>query len=240
MASSCHYRRMPELQRRLEYERFFTKPSLGGHVLRWALGPAGQWVINTPLMRIPEELRMRRAQRWLDVGCGRGSLLSFVDERVHFERSPVGVDFSAAALRLAREDSRDGRPALACATATALPFAHNTFDLVTCGYMLKHLTDEELAAFMGEVRRVLVGGGVALLWDYAPSGSEALDGWNRGLLGAGVHEPRLRSTRSLVGSARAAGFELARDARLRPFLIPPIPRASIFIGKAPEGWSAPH
>src|SRR5687768_13550562 len=123
---------MPELQRRLEYERFFAASSLGGHILRWALGPAGQWVINTPLMRMPEEMRMRPAQRWLDVGCGRASLLRFVDERMHFDHAPVGIDFSTAALGLARDDSRGSRPALACATATALPFADSTFDLVTC------------------------------------------------------------------------------------------------------------
>jgi hypothetical protein len=58
-------------------------------------------------------------------------------------------------------------------------------------------------------------------------------------LGANVHEPRLRSTSTLLRRAQAAGFDFARDAILRPFLLPPIPRASILVGRAPEGWSAP-
>jgi ubiquinone/menaquinone biosynthesis C-methylase UbiE len=199
-------------------------------------------VINTPLMRLSDELRLRPEQRWLDVGCGRAALLRFIDSRVRFEHPPVGVDFSAEALRIARRDAEAStRPLLlAQGSATALPFADESFDVVTCGYMLKHLTDDELPLFLSEVRRILGGGGVALLWDYAPSGSAALDRWNTSLLGAAVREPRLRSTGTLMRAARAAGYDLVRNARLRPFLFPPMPRASVFIGKAPEGWAPAH
>jgi ubiquinone/menaquinone biosynthesis C-methylase UbiE len=226
----------------LEYERFFASSDVGGYILRSALGSRGQWLINTPLMRLGDELRLRPEQRWLDVGCGRGALSSFVDARTHFDRPPVGLDFSAEALRIARRDNKNSsRPvAFTQGSATALPFRDGTFDVVTCGYMLKHLTDEELRAFLVELRRALSPGGVALLWDYAPSDSAALNRWNTRLLGAAVHEPHLRSTATLIRAARAAGYELVRNARLRPFLFPPMPRASIFIGKAPEGWSATH
>jgi ubiquinone/menaquinone biosynthesis C-methylase UbiE len=154
----------------------------------------------------------------------------------------VGIDFAAGGLRIARGDARaDPRPTvLVQGSATALPFPDEAFDVVTCGYTLKHLTDADLNAFFEEVRRILSGGGVALLWDYAPSGSARLDAWNRRLIGAAVREPHLRSTATLLRAARAAGYELARDARLRPFLFPPMARASVFIGKAPEGWSPAH
>jgi ubiquinone/menaquinone biosynthesis C-methylase UbiE len=228
----------PEVQRQREYDRAFRGHGLGPMVLRWALGTAGQWAVNTPLMRLPEHFNLRRDQRWLDVACGRGSLLRWGSARVGFDHAPVGIDYSRAALRLARRDSAHDRtpPAFAQATATALPFADASFDLVTCGYMVKHLTDSELAAFLEEVRRVLTGGGLALLWEYAPTGDAGLDAWNKRLLGAEVSEPLLRSTRTLLRAAEAAGYELARDARLRPFLLPPIPRASVLIGKAPAGW----
>jgi SAM-dependent methyltransferase len=232
----------PQQQRRAEYERVFGSPGTAGRVLRSILGPRGQWLINTPLMRLRDELRLRPEQRWLDVGCGRAALLRFIDTRVRFRRPPVGLDFAAEGLRIARRDARiDSHPTvLVQGTATTLPFADGTFDVVTCGYMLKHLTDAELEGFLAEVRRVLSGGGVALLWDYAPSGSTTLDSWNRRLIGAAVREPHLRSTATLVRAARAAGYELVRDARLRPFLFPPMPRASIFIGKAPAGWTPAH
>lgn len=233
---------VPEARRQREYDRAFRARGLGPMVLRWALGTVGQWVVNTPLMRLPEHFNLRPDQHWLDVACGRGSLLRWGGARVGFDRAPVGIDYSREVLRLARRDSANESvtertpPALAQATATALPFRDGSFDLVTCGYMVKHLTDSELAAFLEEVRRVLTGGGLALIWEYAPTGDAGLDGWNKRLLGAEVSEPHLRSTHTLLRAADSAGYEFARDAHLRPFLLPPIPRASILIGKAPEGW----
>ncbi len=106
------------------------------------------------------------------------------------------------------------------------------------GHLVKHLSDDELDAYLREVGRVLVPGGLALLWEFAPTGSRWLDRWNTWLLGGGpargVAQPRLRSTRSLLDAARRADFEFRIDARLRPFLLPPIPRASILIGKPPD------
>jgi ubiquinone/menaquinone biosynthesis C-methylase UbiE len=232
---------MGEVQREREYERWVRGHGIEALFIRWAMSAPGQWTVNTPLMRLPENLALRPQQRWLDVGCGRGALLRFIDAQVQFERAPVGVDFSPAALRLARQDSRSAERPLdfSCGTATALPFRDGSFDLITGGYLLKHLTDGELDAFLAELRRVLAGGGLAVLWEFAPSGSARLDAWNRRWLGARVREPRLRSVSELTRRARAAGFDLARNASLRPFLFPPMPRASVLIGKAPEGWAAP-
>ena len=229
-----------ELAREREYERWLRGRGLNSAVIRWVMSGPGQWLINTPLMKLPENLMLRADQRWLDVGCGRGTLLRLIDERVRFEVPPTGVDFTPAALRLGQRDAqRKGQQIdLTAGTATALPFADETFNLVTCGYMLKHLTDEELDAFLAEVRRVLVGGGLALLWEFAPTGSARLDAWNRRLLGAAVNEPTLRRTSLLRARAEAAGFEFVRDGTLRPFVFPPIPRASILVGRAPEGWTA--
>lgn len=230
-----------ELLRQREYEHFFADRGLGGTIIRLALSAAGQWAINTPLMRLPEELRLRPDQHWLDIGCGRAALLRAIGQRVGFNAPPIGLDFSREALRLARRDGTDQLgPRLAQGSATALPFANASFDLVTCGYMLKHLDDDEFLVFLDEVCRILKGGGLALIWEYAPSGSDTLDAWNRRLLGAEVRNPHLRSKRTLMHTARLAGYELVRDARLRPFLLPPIPRASIFIGKAPDGWTPPE
>ena len=227
-----------EVQREREYERWIRGQGVSSAFIRWAMTAPGQWAVNSPLMRLPENLALRAGQRWLDIGCARGALLRLIDERVGFDRIPVGVDFSPAVLRLARRDAgRTGRyTALACAAATALPFGDQTFDLVTCGYLMKHLTDEELDTFLSEVRRVLAGGGLALLWEFAPSGSGRLDAWNRRWLGASVKDPYLRPTSMLLHHAQTAGFEFTRDAALRPFLFPPIPRASILAGRAPEGW----
>ena len=64
------------------------------------------------------------------------------------------------------------------------------------------------------------------------------DAWNARTVATGVKQPRLRSQRTLKRLATDAGFEFVRDADLRPFILPPIPRASILVGRPPEGFSA--
>lgn len=228
-----------EPARQTEYDRWVSGVSPSAIYIRWAMGPMGQWAVNTPLMKVHQHLMMKPDQRWLDIGGGRGSLARFIDSRVGFKKAPVVLDFSRAVLTLGREDQRGARQqaALAQGTATTLPFRSASFDFVTCGHLVKHLDDDELAAFLAEVRRVLVPGGLAVIWEFGPTGSDLLDRWNRFVLSTGVHDQRLRSTRELMQAAKDAGYELVRNANLRPFLTPPIPRASIFIGKAPEGWS---
>lgn len=229
-----------EEARQRDYERLFGSGRPGSALLRWTLGPTGQVLFNSPVLRLPENLKLDPSQRFVDVGCARGTLLRTVDARVRFEHPPVGVDFSPAGLARARaEQARSGRPAhYVQGAATALPLQDAAFDIITSGYLVKHLSDEELRGFLDEVHRVLAPGGLALIWDYAPAHDPRIDGWNHRVLGAGVPQPRLRSPKRLLRFAREAGFtEFARNAYLRPFLFPPIPRASILIGKPPEGWT---
>ena len=205
----------------------------------WLAGPAGTLLVNGAATRIPQELMLSNGQRVLDIGCGRGTLLRLLDDRVQFTRPPAGLEASRALLQRGREDAhRAPRPVLLTQGAPhALPFASDTFDIVTCGYVLRRLDDAQAASLFGEVLRVLRGGGLALLWDFAPAGSARLDAWNRRWLqplGGGAH---LRSTRSLANMARAAGFPFVRPARLRPFLLPPVPRASLLVGRPPEGYT---
>lgn len=199
------------------------------------MGSFGAFFVNSPLFRLPESLHLDASVRLLDAGCGRGALMRMLDERVHFRQPPAGFDPSAVALRLAsRDERRSARSShLARAAPTELPFVDRAFDLVISGHAARYLDDEELLVFLFEIWRVLGGGGLALLWEFAPSGNPRLDAWNRRVLSADAARPRLRSTTALLQLAELAGFEFFRDARLRPFLFPPIPRASILIGRPP-------
>ena len=49
-----------------------------------------------------------------------------------------------------------------------------------------------------------------------------------------INTPAYRFDRNLA--LTQAGFDWVDNAHLRPFLFPPIPRTSVLIGKAPEGW----
>ncbi len=198
------------------------------------MGPQGHLLANGPLYRLPENLKLGPETRLLDVGCGRGTLMRVLDEQIRFQTAPVGVDLSGEMLAMARRDAA-GR-SFARATASALPFADGSFDLVTCGYVVKHMDDAELRLLLHEMRRVLEPGGLALIWEFGPTGNATLDRWNANFVGPAQDRPRLRSSTTLMARAEACGFSFVRDAELRPFLFPPIPRASVLIGIPPEGF----
>ena len=235
-------------ERVADYESWLDSRGPSSMLMRWWMGGPGTLLANTALFRLPEELRLTEDWRVVEIGCGRGALLRMLDGRVGFLSAPVGVDASAAAIRLARRDERrerGARPRLRFVqgAATSLPLAPSSAELVIAGHIIKHLDDDALVALLREIWRILVPGGLALLWEFAPSGDARLDRWNAWLLSRGVHVPRLRSTRSLLNAAGRAGFEFRADARLRPFLLPPIPRASILVGRPPgrpDGGAPPQ
>jgi ubiquinone/menaquinone biosynthesis C-methylase UbiE len=221
-----------------DYDRWLTGGSLSGLVYGAISSLPGTVLVNTPAFKLHEELQIRPTQRVLDVGCGRGALLQTLAARVPFTRPPVGVDISAAMLRFGAEDlSRSPHDiALLRASGTALPLSDGVFDVVICGHLVKHLTDDALLALLREIHRVLTPGGIALLWEFAPTRSRRLNALNRAVLTPGVGAYELRDYATLNAYALEAGFEWVGNARLRPFLFPPIPRVSLLLGKAPPGW----
>ncbi|MDQ3908545.1 MAG: class I SAM-dependent methyltransferase, partial [Acidobacteriota bacterium] len=93
--------------------------------------------------------------RILDVGCGTGANLELLSRF----GDAAGVDISDEALAFCRgrglSDVRKG-------AAESLPFADESFDLVTALDVVEHLDDD--AAGLNEMRRVLKLGGRALIY----------------------------------------------------------------------------
>ncbi|MEX1254026.1 MAG: class I SAM-dependent methyltransferase [Dehalococcoidia bacterium] len=206
---------------------------------RFAGSVPGQILVNTATFTLPEELRMQPAWRVLDVACGRASVLRVIADRAGLERPPLGVDMSRAALSQARRDmAGEGGPPveLGQAASEALPFAGSRFDLLIAGHAFRRLPDDELRTCLLEGLRVLKPGGLFLAWEFAPTRSQALDRWNRWLLEREAPNARLRSYRELRDIAYDCGFDWVEQAHLRPFLLPPIPRVSLIMGRAPAGW----
>lgn len=89
----------------------------------------------------------------LELGCGYGRILAFVQERLGDGVRCVGVDF--ARPQLLRGRSHLGpRPLLAQGSAMALPFKTGSFDLVyTCG-VFQHIPPKDIAAARAEAVRV--------------------------------------------------------------------------------------
>ena len=104
--------------------------------------------------------------RVLDVACGTGTLLQMVAARQP-GASLTGIDIDPKVLARAKAKVR-GSAVLELATATAIPFASSTFDIVLSSLAFHHLTRDEKAEAMREILRVLRPGGEFHLGDFGP------------------------------------------------------------------------
>jgi ubiquinone/menaquinone biosynthesis C-methylase UbiE len=102
----------------------------------------------------------RAGRRVLEVGCGAGDLAVALARR---GARVAAVDFSAHAVRIARDKARalGAAPALLVADAQRLPFADASFDAIVSCECLEHVPDPR--ALLRELARLLVPGGTLLL-----------------------------------------------------------------------------
>jgi ubiquinone/menaquinone biosynthesis C-methylase UbiE len=100
---------------------------------------------------------IRPGDRLLDLGTGTGGVLRRLAGRADAPREAVGVDRSASMLAAARDLPSAWR--LVRADATALPFADESFDVVTAVYLLHLLDPPARRALIADAARVLRPGG---------------------------------------------------------------------------------
>jgi SAM-dependent methyltransferase len=94
-----------------------------------------------------------RRPRLLDVGCGDARFVADAARRA----STVGIDISSRAVGLARSLVRDA--AFLVSRGQALPFASESFDVVTVLDVIDHIPGTDERRLIAEARRVLRPGG---------------------------------------------------------------------------------
>lgn len=104
---------------------------------------------------------LRGARNILDVGSGAGQIVKHLLKYADPEARVTGFDLSHEMLRRARNRIKSDRPRFVVADITKLPFPDNTFDCVTCGYVLEHIPDPTVG--LGELCRVMTPGARMLL-----------------------------------------------------------------------------
>lgn len=102
-------------------------------------------------------------QRWLDAGCGTGTLSRLLAAR---GCEVTGVDASSEMIAAARGRPADGTAAERLTfrqipTIASLPFADRSFDGVLCASVLEYVPD--VAQCLAQFRRVLRPGGLLLV-----------------------------------------------------------------------------
>jgi malonyl-CoA O-methyltransferase len=138
----------------------------------------------------------------LDLGTGTGRYLRILQEMG--TRTVVGLDLSPAMLQRARARGSS----LVCGDARALPFASETFDLVSASLMVGDVDD--LTGWAAEISRTLKPRGRLLYSDFHPTWTDRK--WERTFRAADGQSWRLRFYPHALADHRMAlaraGFEI--------------------------------
>lgn len=130
-------------------------------------GPKGALlsIASTLSLHIPLGERLFRTRKFdlsgvrsiLDVGSGAGQIAQHLLKYGDPETKVTCTDLSQPMLRRARTRLKSATPRFVTADLARLPFADDSFDCVTCGYVLEHLPDPKPG--LAEIARVLEPGG---------------------------------------------------------------------------------
>src|SRR3954463_7402853 len=153
---------------------------------------------------------VRRGDRVLEVGCGRGHVLKSIQEA---GCEVFGIDPSSDMVELARAH---GVPA-SVGTADALDFADRTIDLVFSQQVVEHLHPEDVPLHLAEAFRVLKPGGLLVV--ETPNRRTGPQDISRGFsrVAEGLHLKEW-TFGELAAAMRAAGFRDVRGLLIPQFL----------------------
>ena len=124
----------------------------------------GEFTILYPhpeVVKFVSTLKKRKARRILDLGCGAGRHLILLAKEGF---DVYGVDISEVALKIARNklESLGLKAELKRCSMEEIKYPSEFFDAVVCINVIYHTTREGMLKALGEIRRVLKRGGIAL------------------------------------------------------------------------------
>jgi SAM-dependent methyltransferase len=148
----------------------------------------------------------------LDAGCGTGGNLEWL-ERYAGNGHVVGIDLVSTAIEFCRKRNHEG---LAQASATDLPFADESFDLITSFDVLVQIpgrgADDQA---MREMFRALKPGGIAFV-------RGAAYGWMKSGHDRALGTERRYRLGVLREKLKCAGFEILRETYANSLLFPAV------------------
>jgi ubiquinone/menaquinone biosynthesis C-methylase UbiE len=119
----------------------------------------------------------RHKLRVLDIGCGTGFLMNYLQSRYQLDGEVVGLDVSEHALKFCQQR---GANKLILGSATEVPLPSKSFDLIICIDTIQHLSPagaDDLA--IAEFSRLLAPQGLLYLRTNSRLGHVQLEGADR-------------------------------------------------------------
>jgi ubiquinone/menaquinone biosynthesis C-methylase UbiE len=101
----------------------------------------------------------------IDICCGTGAVIVSFAQR-YPKSVAVGYDFSRGMLRKAQNKKSSGRIIWVEGDAATLPFAGESFDVVTCSHALYELKGPTRQTALQEMMRIIRPSGVVLLMEH--------------------------------------------------------------------------
>ena len=157
-------------------------------------------------------LKALQDRQILDAGCGTGGNISWL-ARYAGNGRVVGMDVADDALAFCAEGKHER---LVCASATDLPFANSSFDLITSFDVLVQIPGEGMdQQALREMYRVLRPGGVAFIRCAAYE-------WMRSSHDVALATQRRYTLSELAERTRAEGFRIMRSTYANTLLLPAV------------------
>lgn len=223
-----------------EYDQWLSRNSFSACWARFWFSPKRTLWLNTQLPKLPAAIALRKEDRILDIGCGFGGLLLFLHKTFNLPalQAPMeGIDCSPLMVKQACEEIRiqglENVIHIKQGIATQLDYEPNSFDVVLCAYVIKHLSDASFRQMLREVKRVLKPGGRVCLWEAIPSKFGFLNVWNLMLLRIGITVIHLRPPNEIKRILEEEGFVIRKPfGHGLYYFYPPLPRAGYIAGLA--------
>lgn len=209
----------------LGYEQVDDDPNVS--VLLAAMDATARWEATRRLREWERgQLGLGGAQRLLDVGCGRGEAALALADDLGDDGDVVGIDASAAMLRVARSDvgAARCRVRFTVGDACSLDEPDDSFDVVRAERTLQWLADP--IAAVAEMARVVRPGGLVSLID---------TDWSSFTIDVGDDELAAR-VRSAMQSERGRPSNIGRRLRDLMSVVGLVPLAATEATQTWTGW----
>jgi len=96
-------------------------------------------------------------KRVLDIGC----FIGYGETRIYPQASEIiAIDSDSNAIKFARKNRKFPNVKFQKVDAKKLPYPNNAFDIIIASQLIEHICPNEIYAFLSEVRRVLINGGL--------------------------------------------------------------------------------
>jgi hypothetical protein len=188
----------------------------------------GNFFLNGPLIRLPEEMIISKESLVLGIGNDDGQLLEILNNRIDFKNKPDILNFEKKYYiknnkKIVIKERED----------LFLDLYKNTYDLILCGYYASELTDKELEKFLVDLYKIIKPEGLIIIWDF--SIKEQYEIFNRVLLFPfSKNKTTTQTSKKIIEIAERNNIGLATEIVMRPFLFPFTKRWSVLLGKPPN------